>query len=127
MSAQIDVLAFQVDSLPPDMQQLLADLAEDAGATLPRSLPLRRAPVSAFPSAVVGTDTADNRGEAYVRAMVGQALPPMLVTRGFLIDGRHRICALRAGAVGTAEYLDLSDVIPVPPVPCIGAMRGGFA
>lgn len=127
MSAPVDVLAFPVNSLPPDIQQLLADLVDDAGGRLPHSLPLRRAPISAFPCAVVGSDVADNRGEAYVRAMVGKVLPPMLVTRGFLIDGRHRLCALRIGEASTAEYLDLSGIIPVPVVPCIGAMQGGAA
>lgn len=127
MSASVDVLSVRVASLPDDMQQLLADLADDAGVSLPCVLPLRRASVSEFPHVEVGTDPADSRGEAYVRAMVGKVLPPMLATGGFLIDGRHRITALRLAGAKEAQYLDLSSVIPVPQVPRVGAMQGGAA
>ncbi|APP82728.1 hypothetical protein P2A78_20760 [Xanthomonas perforans] len=113
----------RVDSLPSDMQQLLADLADDAGVSLPEQLPLRYAALSAFPDVVIGNSSGDQRDAEYVNAMKGCILPPLLVSDGILIDGRHRIASLRMTTAVDAPYLDLTDVLPAPAVPRIGAMR----
>lgn len=99
-----------VGSLPIDMQQLLADLADDAGVSLPDQLPLRRAALTAFPEVTIGVGGSDDRNEDYVRAMAGCVLPPLLVADGILIDGRHRIAHLRDSGALEAAYIDLTAV-----------------
>ncbi|MFD1043188.1 hypothetical protein ACFQ2N_12615 [Pseudoxanthomonas kaohsiungensis] len=118
--AQRTSIAFS--ALPEDMRVLLTDLIEEGGARVPPTLPLRVAPLSAFPAAPLVHTHGDSRDAAYVSAMQGQALPPLIATSGMLLDGRHRLAAMRASGAATAEYIDLTGLIPVPVVPCIGAI-----
>jgi len=111
-----------LDDLPPDLQQLLLDLAEDAGVELPPRLVLRRIPLSDFPKVAIGTSRGDQRDDRYVEAMRGKALPPLVVADGVFIDGRHRLMALRLDGAQDADCIDLTGVVPAPQVPRIGWM-----
>lgn len=110
-------------ALPDDMQQLLADLADDAGVGLPELLPLRVAPLERFPAVAVDNGGSDGRGAAYAMKMHGKQLPPLVVIGGYLVDGRHRLTALRQQSARQAFFIDLGDLLPVPVVPCIGPMN----
>lgn len=108
--------------LPEDLQALLEDLADDAGVALPARLPLRSLPVAAFPPVEVGRSRGDGRGQAYIEAMRGQDLPPLVITEGVFIDGRHRLSALRLEGIQEVLCLDLTGILPVPAVPNLGPL-----
>lgn len=105
-----------MEDLPDDMQQLIFDFCAEQGVDPPTHMPLRWAPIEDFPIPRIGTDPDDDRDQDYVdqMAMSLYQWPPVLVTDGQLIDGRHRLAAWRQAGKGRVPYLDLTGIIHVP-------------
>lgn len=91
------------DDLPYDMRVWLAQILEADGHSF-RSLPLNQTPLPLIrvDTALMHTQCAhwewDERGQAHVDFMkstldAGETLPPIVVSEGRIIDGRHRVHA----------------------------------
>lgn len=103
-------------SLPPDMQDIVAQYLEMAGWEIPAMLPTRVIPLSAFPDMELADGYTDERGEAYAAEMIGQKVPPIVVAGNTWLDGRHRVWAARKegrlGMVAIDLGADLMQALP---------------
>lgn len=104
----------ELNKLPSDMQELLSSVADDQGVDLPKSFPLRKASIDDFPYAKIG-GRGDSRDIDYVTSMAKDSdkLPPVIVADGRLIDGRHRIEALRMAGAKEVSYVDATGYLSV--------------
>lgn len=105
------------DDLPDDLRVLIYDLvtqvldgrghASDNGRTVPPRLPLVTLDVDDLPS--VELDEHD-RGPAYALAMDPDLVPPIIVSDGHVVDGRHRIHRHRETGRARIEAVDLTGI-----------------
>ncbi|OFZ56994.1 MAG: hypothetical protein A3D92_20710 [Bacteroidetes bacterium RIFCSPHIGHO2_02_FULL_44_7] len=93
--------------LPEDMQVLISQLFEDKFAIEPPKIfPLITIDLDKLP--ILPLDKRD-RGEKHVEKMIGLFLPPIIVSNGKLIDGRHRIHAAKKENKKTIKAIDLTS------------------
>lgn len=96
----------QVDTLPEDMQVLLFQFFEDNGLELPSELPIVTILVDWFNNIPF---SKNDRGEEYANAMIGQKVPPIVISNGNILDGRHRLFAAKKEGKKYIEAIDLSN------------------
>lgn len=115
--------------LPEDMQVLLADMTQGSENSvhfhhlLRHVFHLKRIPVSLFPREI---EFPDYRGEGHAQAMMGHAMPPIVVCGDCLLDGRHRVWAARHQRMHSIPAIDLAElgfVCTFEPVCRIGGPR----
>lgn len=68
---------------------------------------IHQIPVNAFPRVSMWTDYRD-RG--YSEAMIGEAVPPVLVCGDLWLDGRNRIWAAQQSGKSVVDCIDLSEI-----------------
>lgn len=95
-----------VDSLPEDMQVLLFQFFEDNGLELPSELPLVTILVDWFENIPF---SKNDRGEEYANNMIGMDLPPIVISNGNILDGRHRLYAAKKAGVKYLKAIDLTS------------------
>lgn len=112
----------RIANLPPDMQQLLADMSGESGHAIWESedglkrfletdLALVELPPDAFPDIKRrDIDVEDRPVEPYIEADP-RDFPPVLVAHGQFLDGRHRVWAARVRRDPMVKTLDASRVI----------------
>lgn len=94
------------DALPDDMQQLIYDLwveVKGDDADLPALFAVRDIPLDAFPETRF---TPGDRGPDHAMAMEDD-LPPVIVSNGTWVDGRHRVYRAKKKGLQTIEALEL--------------------
>jgi hypothetical protein len=102
-----------IAQLPDDVQVLVWDmaLASQPNRVLYRlgrhRFLIRWLPLKAFPSIPIGTDY---RNEEYAQSMMYADLPPIIMCRNRLLDGRHRIWVSRRAGQDEISAIDLADI-----------------
>ena len=115
-----------VSELPIDLKVLVFDLVEDSlGAAGVERLEchrfrVRRIPLKVFPPVEMWTDFRD---KAYSMAMIGQAVPPVLVCGDQWLDGRNRVWAARRSGKMTIDAIDLAEIACEKPFERLGQLR----
>jgi hypothetical protein len=59
--------------------------------------------------------STDYRDEKYALAMVGQSLPPIVLHNKKMIDGRHRLWALKNSGSPHVECINLNEIFSYYP------------
>jgi hypothetical protein len=97
--------------LPEDLQCLIEQfvLDYDPSIVIPATFAIGTIPVANLPK--IPLDRYD-RGIAYARAMDPEKTPPLLIARGCLMDGKHRIFSARQKNIRTLRAIDLTAIIP---------------
>jgi hypothetical protein len=96
----------RVNTLPEDLQTLLFQYFEDNGFELPEELPLVTILVDWFENIPF---SKNDRGEEYANNMIGQDLPPIVISNGNILDGRHRLFAAKKEGKKYLKAIDLTD------------------
>jgi hypothetical protein len=71
------------------------------------SFKIQSLPTSIFPSVPLSTDYRD---EKYALAMIGQSLPPIVLHNRKMIDGRHRLWALKSSGTLHVQCINLNEI-----------------
>jgi len=95
-----------INSLPEDMQVLLFQFFEDNELELPEELPLITISTDLFKNIPFSTN---DRGEEYANVMIGADLPPIIISKGTILDGRHRLYAAKKEGKRYLKAIDLTD------------------
>lgn len=105
----------RVSSFPEDLQVLLGDLLDDRGIPFPESVPVKTVSARGYLRQADSWkySPGDERGDpqyladlkAYIEA--GGEVPPIIVEGNKLVDGRHRLLAMRPEKI---EVIDLNDM-----------------
>jgi len=103
--------------LPEDFQCLIGQfvLDYDPDIVIPAVFAIGTIPVANLPK--IPLDRYD-RGIAYARAMDPTQTPPILIARGYLMDGKHRIFSARQKNIETLRAIDLTAIIPARAIEC---------
>ena len=118
------------DALPEDILDTLQSLYGEVGRDVPPTVSARLIPLSAFPETPLG-GLGDPRGEAHARAMIGKAMPPVIVHELDWLDGRHRVWAARQEgrehllAIDVGFDLPKSVVQAIAPIGRLGLPNAG--
>jgi hypothetical protein len=95
-----------VESLPEDMQVLLFQFFEDNGLELPSELPLVTLDTEPFENIPF---SKNDRGEEYANNMIGKDVPPIVISNGNILDGRHRLFAAKKEGLKYIKAIDLTS------------------
>jgi hypothetical protein len=95
-----------VHSLPEDMQVLLFQFFEDNGLELPSELPLVTLNTEPYENIPF---SKNDRGEEYANRMIGQDVPPIVISNGNILDGRHRLFAAKKEGKKYLKAIDLTS------------------
>ena len=64
----------------------------------------------------------DERGIEYAKDMIGEKVPPVIVSGDLWIDGRHRVWAAKKENKKTLQAIDLGEWNIKPVVPNLGKL-----
>lgn len=95
-----------LNSLPKDMQELISQFFGDQNKELPTTLPIKNVKVSNLPLLPLNPN---DRGEIHISNMIGKELPPIIISNGKLLDGKHRIYAAKKEGKQTLKAIDLTS------------------
>lgn len=92
--------------LPKDLPMLLYQFFEDSDNDIPKEFPITKIPIDSFPKVPF---TEGDRGKEYAVQMIGKNLPPVIVSNGYWLDGRHRVYAAKLEGKKFIDSIDLSQ------------------
>lgn len=91
--------------LPEDMIVLLEDFCETED--LPLEFNLVEINILALDNILLD----DDRGEEHALEMNTKSIPPLIIARGYLMDGRHRVFKLKKEKKSSFYAIDISSLV----------------